>query len=241
MRSLQSSVFSRQWVLVVVTLAATSVRAGDWHLDAELLTDLPVEIGGRVGVEMPYGLRASTSVGYMPAGYVKLINAILTSAHAYNDATADLIQATIQKSLVWRTHVGWRLPGHGFYVDLGYGLVGLGGGATGEELIAAVTGQKRASEESGEHPYDVASALHMIDGEVGWIWDLPYHLTVRTALGVAATLKARAKVEAAFEPRPLFQKGVDAFEAYAEDYLVTTFETYVITPVFTVALGYRFF
>ena len=120
-----------------------------------------------------------------------------------------------------------------------YSLVVLGGGVSGEALVAAATGMDRPGTTLESRGYQVSSTLHMIDVEVGWelvFWD---HLQVRAALGFAGTLAASARVEPDFVPRLL--QPVDAFSRAAEDYLGDIYESYVFTPVFSVGVGYLLF
>ena len=236
---------TRAWLVLAVCLpiAARASDSGSVHLHVEALTDLPVQIGGRIQLEVPYGIRFATSLGAMPGSYVDLINEILVAANAYPEPTAQLIRTTLQQSLVWRTHVGWRpLSDHGFYFELGYALVTLGGGASGEELIAGITGQPvPGGSGASERLYDAASTLHMLDVEVGWEWVLWDALTLRAALGMIATVGASATVDPQFTVKPLFQPVLDGFTSFAESYLIDTYTSYVFSPVISVAVGYRIF
>jgi hypothetical protein len=217
-------------------------RTGDWHLGLEALTDLPVQIGGHVSLETPYRIRVSTSLGFLPGPYVDLINAVVVAAGGYDEATADVIAGAISNSLVWRIHLGWRpFRGHGFYFEVGYALVTLGGDVSGEDLILVATGYDPAAESSSEHDYDVGSTLHMIDVEVGWEFVFWEHFVVRVAIGVAATVGAHTEVEPLFDPAPRAQRWVDGLSQYGADYLDDIYTTYVFPPVVSLGLGYRFF
>ncbi len=233
----------RLGLFAALLFAATPAQADDWHLDAELVTDVPIGVGARAALGMPHGLRLSTALQVMPEGYVSLINTVVTSLpNTYNDDTATLIEDTLQKSLVWRTHVGWRpWASLGLYLDVGYGFVGLGGATTGEALLAAIVGYEAPTSDTG-HEYSVTSALHMIDVEIGYEWLFWDALTLRAALGFAGTLAASTTVEQQFSVKlPAAQKLVDRFEDFGEDYLVEQYTCFVFTPVVSVGVGYRFF
>ncbi len=212
------------------------------HLDIEAVTDIPISLGVNLALELPGGWRASSGVGVLPAGYVSLINAVVESIpDTYDEATGDLIEETLQQSLVWRTHVGWQ-SAWGIYFDAGYGLITLGGGTSTEAVLAALTGIDAPSTGGSTSDYDIASTLHMIDLEVGWKRVYQDRWTVRAALGFTGTLAASSTVKATFVPdRPAGQRLVAEFEDFVEDYLVDTYTSYVFSPVVTVAFGYRFF
>ena len=226
-------------VFFVIFLSSTTRAVAVPHVDLELGTELPISVGGTVSVEWPFGLRASTSLGYLPRAYVSLINEVVQSfPDSYDDETGDLIEETLQRSLIWRTHLGWR-GWFGLYFDAGYGLAALGGGTSSQALLAALTGRMSVSRDGQTSEYAVSSVLHMVDAEIGWKIVFSERFTFRTALGVAATISASADVDAQFQSnRPQL---VAEFERFSEAYLVDTYETYVISPVITVALGYRLF
>ena len=231
-----------RWLLGIFTLLSVVPvgRAEEWRFDAEGLTDVPVQVGGRFSVEGPLRLRLGTSLGVLPGPYVDLINEVVVAAGGYDDSTAELIRQSLKQSLVWRLHMGWRpFEGYGFYFEVGYGLVTLGGGVEKEDLITVVTGSPPPRDDpTTDRTYDVTSTLHMLDVEIGWSWDLWEGLALRAAVGFAGTLGAQSEVSPAF--RPIVQRAVQTFTDVAERYLNNVYTTYVFTPVMSLALGYRF-
>ncbi len=213
-----------------------------WHLSVVALTDVPIHVGGQLTVEMPYRIRASTSLGVLPGPYVDLINAVVVAAGGYDDATAEIIANALHRSLVWRLHVGWRpFRRHGLYFEVGYTLITLGGQMTSEDVLVLATGQPSpiGGTAAGERGYDIGSTLHMIDVEVGWellFWD---HFVVRFALGFAGTVGAHTETEPNYDS--LIPRVADEFGAAAGAYLDEVYRSYVFSPVLSVALGYRFF
>ena len=184
----------------------------------------------------------STGLGYLPNTYVETINEVVQQfPYSYDAATGDLIEETLQSSLIWRTHVGWQWR-CGLYLDGGYGLVALGGGTSTEALIAGLTEYEADGFSASDNEYSVGSVLHMADLELGWKWLIDEQWTLRTALGVAVTFAASSTVDSNTEPNTrLRRQVVEGFEAHTERYLVDTYTEYVITPVLTLALGYRIF
>ena len=122
---------SRVLATVLTSLAfAPSALASPWHLGAEVTTDVPAAISGRVSFEMPLRLRLSTSVGVLPEPYVALINEVVVAAGGYDESTAAVVESALASSLVWRSQVGWRpLADWGLYFDAGYSLATLGAGS----------------------------------------------------------------------------------------------------------------
>ena len=233
-------------LLLMGLLAGTEAEAAEpkqrhgWDITVEANTDFPLSVGGRLGVESPWRLRLSTSLGYLPGMYLQAVNDVAVALDVYDRERANLIKQSLKNSLVWRTHLGWRpFPGAGLYVEGGYGLVALGGETNPEDVLAALTGIDPPGGESVlNREYRVRSVLHMLDVELGWRWGLGAGWTARTALGAAFTLDSNTRVEPDFEPeQPLL---VNRFTGFAEGYLDDTFEKYVHLPVLSFSIGYAF-
>jgi hypothetical protein len=221
--------------------SADDAKPARWHLVAGAGTDAPLSVGAHARVEAPSRLRLSTSVGILPGPYVDGINAFVVAVGGYSDATADLVRSALTSSLVWRTHLGFRpVESLGLYGELGYGLVSLGGSATGSEIISGVTGRALpSSEPASSQPFDVTSTLHMLDVEVGYDLPVTEVLEVRLAVGGAFTLASSTRIAPGYAPRtPQLVKG---FTDYGESYLDDVYTSYVFAPVVSVGIGYRFF
>ncbi|MBI5502564.1 MAG: hypothetical protein HY907_20130 [Deltaproteobacteria bacterium] len=230
-------------VLGVALALHASPASAEWRLGVEALTDVPVQFGGRVWVEFPYGVRVDTSLGWLPGPYVDVINAIVVGLEGYDQNTADLVAGALSSSLVWRLHAGWRpLPDWGFYFEAGYGLAALGGGLGAEQLITAATGRAPPHDVPADRTYDITSLVHMIDVEVGWQWALfDDRLTLRTAIGFAGTVGASTTIEPQFTPLTADgRRGVEQLTEAGEAYLDDVYTSYVFTPVVTAAVGYQF-
>jgi hypothetical protein len=222
-----------------------TLRDGPYHLELRAQTDFPLSVGARIAAELPHRIQLSTALGGLPGGYVDVINAVVVAAGGYDETTAEIVRGALSSSLVWRTHVGWRpLKRRGFYFEAGYGLVTLGGGLTGEDVLVIATGGQAPSRPGARNPleYDVRSTLHMIDAELGWRW-LLWHdrIVISAALGFAGTVAAKTVIEP-HEPSRLTDLAmVQAFADDGEAYLDDVYTRYVMTPVATVGVGYRFF
>lgn len=205
-------------------------RESRWHLGLEANTDFPIAISGRINLEMPLRFRFATSLGVMPGPYVDAINAVVVAAGGYDQATADLIAGALKNALVWRAQFGWRFhPRWGFYLDAGYSLAALGGGATGSDIIKAAGYPCTACPLGQQIP--VHSILHLFVAELGYEWVLFRHFTLRSALGFAGTMAASTKVESP----------ISKFNVAVADYLNSQYKGYGFAPTITFGAGGRFF
>jgi hypothetical protein len=209
--------------------------AGPWHVWAEAMTDVPVMIGARFEVEGPLRLRAWTSLGVIPSAYVEVVDAAAQAFGGYNDQTSELIVSTIESSLVWRLHAGWRpLRRQGFGFDFGYTLATLGGATTGGEILSAAIGRSLPTA-LGTSEFDVASTLHLLGGEASYRWSWPSGLALRLSLGFVGTVAASATVE---PESGTSSPGSAATSAELERFLRDTYTSYVHSPYLGIALGY---
>lgn len=218
-------------------------RFDPWHLDVSAQTSVPADVAGRIDVEMPARLQFTTSLGVLPGPYVDVINGVAVAAGGYDDNTASLIRSSLQRSMVWRTRLGWRpLKKRGFTFGVGYGLLALGGEARGSEVVAALTGAEppEARPGSGSTDYDIDTVVHAIDVEIGWRFlFLKDRLVLRTAIGYLGTLGANTALEPEFEAeRPMLETG---FRAASEAELDDLIESYFHAPLITISLGWRAF
>lgn len=219
-------------------------------LRIEVITDLPLQLGGGILAEWAHGLQVSTSLGWLPQKYVQGISSLMTTFEIYGPETAELIEATIQNSLVWRTHLGWRpWSDSGFYTRFGYTLITLGGGATTKALIEGITGTEvmySNERRSSQDPLyiDASSSLHLLSVGLGWDWKVYEYtqdqfLFIRTALEWSYTFTSTAHLESQTQSSRAFVKdALDRLEQAGEQYLLDTFNRYIHPPSLTFAVGY---
>ncbi len=235
---------NKAWALlpVAIIMCVGGISAADdkLHLNAGAHTDLPLSVGGRVGIEFPNRFRISSSLGFLPEGYINTINSVMVSSGTYSQSTADLIRTTLKSSLVWRLHAGFRpFEKSGFHVEAGYGLVALGGGASAAEIISGTTGGALSDggAASGK-TFTVNSTLHMLDIELGWEW-FWNQIYFRASIGGAFTVASGTSVTANY--RPTFPRITEAFAVSTETYLNEIYSRYVHTPTVSFTVGYNFF
>jgi hypothetical protein len=241
--------------LVAAALASAApvvARAGEgdgggadaWHVEAGAGTDFPLDVGVRAGVEAPGRLRLSTSLGVLPGPYVSAVDGVLRGAGAYGGEVSDVVRDTLPGSLVWRTHVGWRpLPKAGFYADVGYGLVSVGGDVSGERIAKLI--RQSATVGALGPDFTVGSTLHMLDVELGWRFAVAPHVAVATALGGAFTVASSSSVTPKAGVPAGAPAGAGAVLAQAGDEaerrLDHVYTSYVFTPVLSLHGAYVFF
>lgn len=213
----------------------------EWHLDAALVTDVPVALGAEITATAPHGIRLGTTLGLLPGAYVSLINGIATDAGWYDEPTADLIDEALTQAIVWTLQVGWQpWAERGLHLDIGYGLVSLGGATSSGAVLAAATGRPPLPGDD-DADYDIDSTVHTLRVDIGWRFDVYSALYIDAAIGVLTTLDATTTITPPPTDRPftaLFRRQLaDDSEAFLDD----TYTTYVHSPTFTLALGWRFF
>lgn len=228
--------------LLALGWSPTALASGipeDLHLDLLGGTTLPIEVGGRVQLEVPHRLRVGLHAGWLPPPYVDLYNEVSTSAGWYDDVTAALIAASIEDALVLGVDVGWRpLPRHGFFFGAGYQVAALGGALTGSEVIEAVTGTDVPDDRGGAAQVDAAATVHFVTVDLGWEQVWLDRIVLRVALGGSFTVGSRSRLTTDVgRGGPAIEGLLDGGEAYLDD----VFTSYVHTPTIAVHLGYRFF
>ena len=239
------------FILILIAFGLSPKRTYSYpQVRAELLTDLPLQLGVGSLLEFDQQWRIASSIGLMPKSYVTLSNqVVMLIPNTYTDPTAELIEDTIQNSMVYRIMGGWSPQLSGFYVHTGYSLATLGGGASTVALIEGITGEEIDRSEMSTMrklvQIEAAATLHMFSLELGWEWSIKEiqvdrWLTLRAALGWSYTFTSSATLTADTADRGFrVQNAFDRLEAAGESYLVDTFDTYVHPPTLSLALGYQ--
>src|SRR4051812_7088210 len=88
-----------------------------WMATLEGYTRAPVDLGIALGLELPFGLRLSTSLGWVPPAYMGLITSTIASTTGDARAEAFLENASYE-GRSWSAQVGYRpFSRYGVYVD----------------------------------------------------------------------------------------------------------------------------
>ena len=228
--------------MLLVTVAIAS--ASEWAVLPHIGTDVPLHVGAGVDVEAPFRLRAGSSAGFMPGGYVDLTNTVVTGLFPtyYPEELAAIVDSVLTRSFVVRTRLGWRpFPKHGWHFGAGFTVATLGGDATAPELLAAVSGADWDVEREPNLVLDARSTVGFVD--VGTGWDIPVwkQLFVRPALGWSFAVTANTTFESNVEPRaPAARESLDELVETGEVFLDDTFTSYVHPPWISLSVGWRF-
>ena len=228
-------------LLLMHAVPSSEARAVNTEFTLEMVTDLPLQAGGRFDLTLPSGLVMHSTLGGMPESYVNIINSVVVGLGGYNTETAQVVAAALKDSLVWRAHIGWRPDINGaFYCSLGYTLITLGGGVSGQDLLT-IASDEEPDEVSAAHVYAVDSTLHLLDIEAGWRWVFLDTYTLRISAGFSGTISANTIVSPKFTPIGETAKKARRFTDAVEVFLDSTYEGNVFTPTLSAAFGVKFF
>ncbi len=202
-------------------------------LGAEAVTDFPVLLGGRLWLELPGRLRLNTSLGVLPGAYSRVLGGLAESVGGVEDEEVDLVRDALSSSFIWRINAGWRpLPARGGYVDVGYTLATLGADLDAATVLSVSDVTVPAAFKAGD--YAVRAHLHMVNLELGWMWDLFKGVTLRAALGATFIAGVDTTVSGG-PPTPLGRQITASAEAFFDD----AFTSLRVIPTFTLALGWH--
>lgn len=226
------------FALGAALLAAPAPARANFDVGVEAMTNFPLSIGLRAWAELPLRIRLGASAGVLPGFYMDFVNQIGTGAGLYEQPTADLLRTSLSSALVMRASAGWRiLAERGLYVDVGYGVIALGGGTSYASAVAAASGKPVPEGSGTDAKYQIQGRLQMLDAEVGWQWALTTAFTIRVAVGFAFTFSSSSSIMPAFEPKDRTADG--QFTQDAARHLDENSKLF--TPTASVGLGWQFF
>lgn len=216
-----------------------------YHMKLEATTNAPVDIGGRLTLELPGRFRIMAGVGVMPSFYSSLINQIAVRAMLYDQTVAAILKTTLDNSLVWRIHGEWRaIPSAGFFIGFGYSQALLGGTVNGASIAGmSASLNVPASVLSGVN-YQINSTLHMLSGEVGYEFSFFANvMTLRLALGFTGTIASKTNVQAQVAAGVPAQVAAAAVQAGAQAAAIfdTMYRDSVFSPTLSIGVGFKLF
>jgi hypothetical protein len=213
-------------------------RADPLHLTVEAGTEFPIDVGARVTFEMPYRLQLTGGIGFMPSGYTQLINDTLVDFNVYDQDTANLIQSSLQNSLLLHLRLGWRpFERHGFYFQAGYLLGFLGGGASGASVLAA-GGRGGLIGGAASDTFDISTTVQGITFEIGWVWLIEDRWQLRAGIGGMHTFASSTNINKRNGNETADDRSL---ESAAAAYIDNVMTTYVYSPMVTFTAGFRIF
>ena len=213
-------------------------------MSLELLTQAPLFAGAGLTLRTKKGMRMGVGAGVLPGLYIATINDTATSLDLYPKETATLIEGVLARSLVMTAQVGWGgADGSGFFVDLGYAVVALGGSASGQEALGEMSDVDitELAAAAADQDYAIDSMLHMVRVEVGWIWRLGARVDLRASIGGAFTAAAQTTITPPGGGGGALDRFRRRLAKAAEDELDATYTRDVHTPTAGLALSWRMF
>lgn len=221
---------------LAVGSTARAAPPEDVHLDLVAGTTFPVDVGGRLQLELPHRLRLGFAGGWLPHAYIDVVNEIALAAGWYDDDTGRLVSEGLADAAVFGVDLGWRpIPRKGLILGAGYQLVALGGGLVPTDLVSAAVPLGGLGRSAGSA--DLSSLLHTVTVHLGYEQVWLDHLVLRVAVGGMFTVWSSTDIEGSGG----LLGASDATWTRAEEYLDQTYRSYVHTPSLAVQLGYRFF
>lgn len=172
-----------------VALASSAARAQTepGRVTVIAQTDVPVHLGGGLGVGLGRHLQVTSVVGAAPRPYLSLTQDVAYAAASLPAAQAAALREAVESVVAWRTHLAWN-PWRALEVSAGYGLLVVSGDvSTGlAQQLAGV--DLTASGAPPPLPTVLRAWVHQLDLEAAWRWTLTDGLTLRVGLGVGVTV-----------------------------------------------------
>ncbi len=217
--------------------------APSWRVGAGTDAPLDVHISGEAA--WPSRVAVYGSLGMVPPGYIHLANEVVIRFGGWSDSTGQVVESALQRSLSSQIGVRWQpWPKVGFRVGAGYQNLALGGGATTEELLVAMTGVEMPTEQdrfgvlSEEKDWDIGASVHLLRAELSYRIPFGKHWAIETGLGGAFTLGANSRLAPTYEP--LFPAASELLAQEGEVWLEENLERYLHTPSVRVGAHYQF-
>jgi hypothetical protein len=217
--------------------AAQAERAPvSWELSAG--TRFPLELGIEGALETQFGLTAHLGIGFMPRLYRDAINEAAVGFGWYDDLDAAVVAAALEDAFLISPTLGWRPPAlRALELYAGYVVAFAGGTVTtaevedvsGEDLPDAVVAQS----------VPLGATAHAFQLGVAFQIPLQTHLALRLSLAYFQIFASSTSIDVT-APSAQAQRVVDRVEVAVDDYVGDLLTTYVKSPLFGLALVWRF-
>ena len=197
---------------------------GGWMILVEAAMQAPVDVGGRVLAETPFGLRAFGGYSWMPSPFLDVLTGL--AAQVSSDPRLDtLLTESEFTGRTWRVGLGVRpFRKLGLYLDAGYVQALLDA-----SLSLQSTHVPELAGLSGGYTMETRLDLGFV--ELGYQAALGDRLVLAGGMGVLGTLQADSRLE----PTDGAPDGELLSEAAAE--VDSAFERYGFVPSLSVRLG----
>jgi hypothetical protein len=230
-------------ILVGVGQVGDARAEPQWRVGAG--TDAPLDVHLSGEVTWPSRVSIYGSLGMVPPGYIHMANEVVITFGGWSESTGQVVESALQRSLSSQVGLRWQPWSKvGFRIGAGYQNLALGGGATTEELLVAMTGVEMPTEQgrfgvlSEEKEWDLSAKVHLLRAELSYRIPFGEHWAMETGLGGAFTLGAKAQLAPTYEPR--FPAASDLLAEEGEAWLEENLERYLHTPSLRVGVHYQF-
>jgi len=215
--------------------APSEARPLGWEVSAG--TRFPLEIGVEGVLEAPFGLTAHLGLGWMPGFYLSAINETAVGFDWYDETDAALVTAALEDAFLISPSIGFRPPPlPGFEVYAGYVLAFLGGTVTRAEAEEISDEDLRGS---GVNEVPLSGKAHGFQLGLAYQMELRPHLALRMSLAYFQLFDSGTSIDVTVNGAAA-QRVVDRVENRIDVYLNDLLTTYVKSPLFGVAVVWRF-
>jgi hypothetical protein len=199
--------------------------------------DAPLDLAVGLELVLPWRIRLGTTFGVLPRSVARAINGQLVDHGAYARPLGDLVDASLERVLLWHGHVGvqpWTK--HGLIARVGYGVAWTHGAVGAVQVADAIEVMVPDGTQNEDARVELASRLHLVEVELGWEWRWQRRWSLRVGVGVAITRSARTRAALQVSTSdPRLQELADQAAARIDD----TYTTYVRTPIVSSFVGYE--
>lgn len=208
-----------------------------WHADITVGTDVPVDIGARLAVETPIGLRLFGEVGGMPQGYQTMTSAVAGLADTQGRNVSAAVDQTMQSAFSGAAGLSLRpMPNKGLVADVGWRRMNLRGEGS-VASIASALGYGAQIGASAEQPWTSKTTMDQVITRVGWMWEPAEQLIVRLDVGAAITVAADTSLATADGSAP--EPAYAAFAEVASAQFDQTLRRFGHLPTVGFSVGWR--
>jgi hypothetical protein len=211
---------------------------GGWAITPIVGTDFALDVSGGLQIESPPRIRFTVTAGWLPSGYVDVINRVLVGRGVYNQQVADVVKTTIENSFIGRAGLSFRpAPTHGFFFGGSYILQSFGGEHTLGDKIELATGVAVPDVSVLSRSFSLNARIHMVEASLGWEWYIGSHVMISAAVSAMKAVGANVTIDPQFTPsRPdLTRTFVDAAAQR-----LSTADRKIYAPIGSLFLGYTF-
>lgn len=168
------------------------------RLQIEAATELPLFVGARTQLVLPFGLHLGAGLGALPDGLLDVTAGVASRVGGLDDASAGLVQQALSDGWMTKVYAGWSPNSGAFYLQVGYGYLGLEGSLTSAQL-ASLDGLQAVAAFPGTAT--LSTGVHALEGELGFRWAID-DVRVRLSVGLTAALASNTtfQIEAANLP-----------------------------------------